>query len=161
MSLGPAQKPGHTTLSEINVTPLVDVMLVLLIIFMITAPMLQQGMDVNLPPEGTGNLDLTQERFIITLGKNERIYLNDRRIDLSIADLDSLGVGNCTEDQRGLHIADGGLSHFTPYFRLRPARSVEIGFKAQMLPLEGAPHIIQHTVDLILDQHGGDLDKRS
>ena len=83
MSLGPAQKPGHTTLSEINVTPLVDVMLVLLIIFMITAPMLQQGMDVNLPPEGTGNLDLTQERFIITLGKNERIYLNDRRIDLS------------------------------------------------------------------------------
>ena len=54
MSLGPTQKPGHTTLSEINVTPLVDVMLVLLIIFMVTAPMFQQGIDVNLPQEGGG-----------------------------------------------------------------------------------------------------------
>jgi biopolymer transport protein TolR len=83
MSLGPTQKPGHTTLSEINVTPLVDVMLVLLIIFMITAPMLQQGIDVNLPREVAGNIDPSQERLIITLGKNERIYLNDRRIDVS------------------------------------------------------------------------------
>ena len=82
MSLGPTQKPGHTTLSEINVTPLVDVMLVLLIIFMITAPMLQQGIDVNLPTEVAGNIDPTQERLIITLGKNDRIYLNDRRIDV-------------------------------------------------------------------------------
>jgi biopolymer transport protein TolR len=83
MSLGPTQKPGHTTLSEINVTPLVDVILVLLIIFMITAPMLQQGIDVNLPREVAGNIDPSQERLIITLGKNERIYLNDRRIDVS------------------------------------------------------------------------------
>ena len=83
MSLGPTQKPGHTTLSEINVTPLVDVMLVLLIIFMITAPMLQQGIDVNLPAEVAGNIDPTQERLIITLGKNDRIYLNDRRIDVA------------------------------------------------------------------------------
>ena len=83
MSLGPTQKPGHTTLSEINVTPLVDVMLVLLIIFMITAPMLQQGIDVNLPTEIAGNIDPTQERLIITLGKNDRIYLNDRRIGVA------------------------------------------------------------------------------
>ena len=51
---------------DINVTPLVDVMLVLLIIFMITAPMLQQGIDVNLPTEVAGNIDPTQERLIIT-----------------------------------------------------------------------------------------------
>jgi biopolymer transport protein TolR len=82
MSLGPIQKPGQTTLSEINVTPLVDVMLVLLIIFMVTAPMLQQGFDVNLPQEREGgNLDPSQERLVITLAKNERMYLNDRRID--------------------------------------------------------------------------------
>jgi biopolymer transport protein TolR len=81
MSLGPTQKPGQTTLSEINVTPLVDVMLVLLIIFMVTAPMLQQGIDVNLPQEAAGNLDPSQERLIITLAKDDRIFLNDRRID--------------------------------------------------------------------------------
>jgi biopolymer transport protein TolR len=82
MSLGPIQKPGQTTLSEINVTPLVDVMLVLLIIFMVTAPMLQQGFDVNLPQQQEGgSLDPSQERLVITLAKNERMYLNDRRID--------------------------------------------------------------------------------
>jgi biopolymer transport protein TolR len=81
MSLGPTHKPGQTTLSEINVTPLVDVMLVLLIIFMVTAPMMQQGVDVNLPQEGGGNLDPSRERLVITLAKNERIFLNDRRID--------------------------------------------------------------------------------
>jgi biopolymer transport protein TolR len=82
MSLGPTQKSGQSTLSEINVTPLVDVMLVLLIIFMITAPMLQQGIDVNLPQEAGGNLDPSRERFVITLANNERMYLNDRRIDI-------------------------------------------------------------------------------
>jgi len=82
MSLGPIQQPGQSTLSEINVTPLVDVMLVLLIIFMVTAPMLQQGFDVNLPQEQAGgNLDPNSERMVITLAKNERMYLNDRRID--------------------------------------------------------------------------------
>lgn len=81
MSLGPTQKPGQTRLSEINVTPLVDVMLVLLIIFMVTAPMLRQGIDVNLPQEAGGNLDPSRERLVITLAKNERIFLNDRRID--------------------------------------------------------------------------------
>jgi biopolymer transport protein TolR len=81
MSLGPAHKPGQTALAEINVTPLVDVMLVLLIIFMVTAPMLQQGMDVNLPQQAAGNLDPSQERLIITVAKDERVFLNDRRID--------------------------------------------------------------------------------
>ena len=83
MSLGPTHKPGHTTLSEINVTPLVDVMLVLLVIFMVTAPMLQQGIDVNLPQEAAGNVDPSHERLIITLAQNDRIYLNNQRIDLS------------------------------------------------------------------------------
>jgi biopolymer transport protein TolR len=82
MSLGPIQKSGQTSLSEINVTPLVDVMLVLLIIFMITAPMMQQGIDINLPQEVAGNMDPSQERLVITLAKNERMYLNERRIDL-------------------------------------------------------------------------------
>ena len=62
-------------LSEINVTPFVDVMLVLLIIFMVTAPLLQQGIDVNLP-QAKGK-DLTPaERVIITIKKDGKIYLD-------------------------------------------------------------------------------------
>jgi biopolymer transport protein TolR len=75
-------KKDHTTLSEINVTPLVDVFLVLLIIFMVTAPMLQQGVDVQLPKESATNIE-AQERDIVTVTKDKRIYLNKRRVTLS------------------------------------------------------------------------------
>jgi biopolymer transport protein TolR len=49
---------------------------------MVTAPMFQQGIDVNLPQEAASNLDPSRERLVVTLAKNERMYLNDRRIDL-------------------------------------------------------------------------------
>lgn len=66
----------RTTLAEINVTPLVDVMLVLLIIFMITAPMLKEGMDVNLPVAvGTPQPD-REEQLVLTITKQGAIYLN-------------------------------------------------------------------------------------
>lgn len=63
-------------LSEINVTPLVDVMLVLLIIFMVTAPLLQQGIDVNLP-EAKGKDLPPEERITIVIKKDGTIYMND------------------------------------------------------------------------------------
>jgi len=75
-------KKDSTTLSEINVTPLVDVFLVLLIIFMVTAPMLQQGVDVQLPKESTSNIE-AKESDVVTVTKDNKIYLNDRRITLS------------------------------------------------------------------------------
>jgi biopolymer transport protein TolR len=62
-------------LSEINVTPFVDVMLVLLIIFMVTAPLLQQGIDVNLP-QAKGKELTPAERVVITIKKDGKIYLN-------------------------------------------------------------------------------------
>lgn len=71
-----------TVLSEINVTPLVDVMLVLLIIFMVTAPLLQQGIDVNLPKAKGKDLP-TEERINIVIKKNGVIYLNDTQVSLS------------------------------------------------------------------------------
>lgn len=63
-------------LSEINIIPLVDVMLVLLIIFMITAPLLQQGIDVNLPQAKGRDLP-PEERVSIVIKKDRRIYINE------------------------------------------------------------------------------------
>ncbi len=68
-------------LSEINVTPFVDVMLVLLIIFMATAPLLQQGVDVNLP-QVTGQRLSPAERIVITIKKGGKIYLNKSAVTL-------------------------------------------------------------------------------
>ncbi len=62
--------------SEINVTPMVDVMLVLLIIFMITAPMMTQGVDVELPETTARPLRQEQTPIIISINKNGQIYLN-------------------------------------------------------------------------------------
>jgi TolR protein len=68
-------------LSEINVTPFVDVMLVLLIIFMVTAPLLQQGIDINLPQAKGEELSPT-ERTIITIKKDGKIYVDKRLTDI-------------------------------------------------------------------------------
>ncbi len=68
-------------LSEINVTPLVDVILVLLIIFMVTAPLLQQGIDVNLP-QAKGKEMSPTERIIITIKKDGKIYVDKTAVTL-------------------------------------------------------------------------------
>ena len=69
-------KAPRTTLSEINVTPLVDVMLVLLIIFMITAPMMQQGLEVQLPVAGGTTQPSLEKEIVLTVTKEGTIYLN-------------------------------------------------------------------------------------
>ena len=70
-------------LSEINVTPFVDVMLVLLVIFMVTAPMMQEGVDVNLPQAQGKSLPSKEKRMTISITSAKEIYLNDRKIELS------------------------------------------------------------------------------
>ncbi len=72
--------PAHRPLSEINVTPFVDVMLVLLIIFMVTAPMMQQGIDVDLPETSTQPLRVRDEPLILTVRKNGKYYLGRKEI---------------------------------------------------------------------------------
>jgi biopolymer transport protein TolR len=69
-------KQPRTALAEINVTPLVDVMLVLLIIFMITAPMLQQGLDVNLPVATGTTQPSREDQIVLTVTKDGKVYLN-------------------------------------------------------------------------------------
>ncbi len=69
-------------MSEINVTPLVDVMLVLLIIFMVTAPMLMQGVEVNLPQTTTKNIKTKEEPLMLTVNKEKEIFIEKHRITL-------------------------------------------------------------------------------
>lgn len=69
------------TFSEINVTNLVDVMFVLLVIFMLVAPLMKHGIDVDLPEVSTKGIDLKDE-LVITVDRNRRIYLDERRISL-------------------------------------------------------------------------------
>jgi len=70
--------------SEINVTPLVDVMLVLLIIFMVTAPMMTQGVDVDLPETTAKPLRQKEEPLLVTIKKDGQIYFNDIKLDQSL-----------------------------------------------------------------------------
>lgn len=70
-----------SNLSEINVTPLVDVMLVLLIIFMVTAPMMQSGIDVNLPAAET-RTNPSSEGLVLTVTKDRYIYMENQIINL-------------------------------------------------------------------------------
>ncbi|HYA01963.1 MAG TPA: protein TolR [Syntrophobacteria bacterium] len=67
-------------LSEINVTPFVDVMLVLLIIFMVTAPMMMQGVDVSLPRTSTQPIRTEEERLVVTVTAKQELYLNEYQI---------------------------------------------------------------------------------
>ncbi len=73
----------NKTMAEINVTPLVDVMLVLLIIFMVTAPMLSMGIDVNLPRVKSKSVDVTEEKLVLTVTEAKEIYLNKTKMQLS------------------------------------------------------------------------------
>src|SRR5262247_3266085 len=76
---------GHrigTTLAEINIIPLVDVTLVLLLIFMLTAPLMYRGIDVNLP-KTSGKPTAVEERMVLTLTKEQTVFLNDKPVALA------------------------------------------------------------------------------
>jgi biopolymer transport protein TolR len=66
---------GRQTLSEINVTPLVDVMLVLLIIFMVTAPLIQQGVEVNLPDARAKAVDAPEQKLVLSIKADRSLWL--------------------------------------------------------------------------------------
>lgn len=74
-------KSTQSTLSEINMVPFIDVVLVLLIIFMITAPILQSGIEVDVPKTHTIK-EINQERLVVTVDKAQRIYLGNEAINI-------------------------------------------------------------------------------
>jgi biopolymer transport protein ExbD/biopolymer transport protein TolR len=77
----------QTALAEINITPLVDVVLVLLLIFMLTAPVLQSGIEVAIPKTRSVST-LTEERMVVTIDKAQNVFLQDKQVN--IADLGTL-----------------------------------------------------------------------
>jgi len=71
----------RSSLAEINVTPLVDVVLVLLIIFMISAPVLQSGIEVSVPKTRTVK-EITQQRLVLTINRNQDVFLGDQLVNI-------------------------------------------------------------------------------
>jgi biopolymer transport protein TolR len=69
-------------MADINVTPLVDVVLVLLIIFMVTAPMLQMGIDVNLPRVKAKSIDVAEEKLVLTITPAREIFINKNKMPM-------------------------------------------------------------------------------
>ena len=92
---GPKSEGGM--LAEINVTPLVDVMLVLLIIFMVTAPMIQQGVDVDLPEAKATTMSADEGKLILTVTKDKRVYLG--KMEIPFADLETKLKANAKVQQ--------------------------------------------------------------
>jgi biopolymer transport protein ExbD/biopolymer transport protein TolR len=72
----------QTSLADINITPLVDVVLVLLIIFMVTAPVLQSGIEVAVPKTRTVK-EITEERMVITIDKSQRVFLGNDPVNIN------------------------------------------------------------------------------
>jgi biopolymer transport protein TolR len=76
---GDSSRRIGSTMAEINIIPLVDVVLVLLLIFMLTAPMMYRGIDVNLP-RASSRPTAVEERMVLTVTKDQALFLNDRRL---------------------------------------------------------------------------------
>jgi len=72
----------QTALAEINITPLVDVVLVLLLIFMLTAPVLQSGIDVAIPKTRTV-AQVTEERMVVTIDREQNVFLQDKPVNVN------------------------------------------------------------------------------
>jgi len=83
MGMNGGTSKSRVALSEINVTPLVDVMLVLLIMFMVTAPLMQQGIEVDLPKTSPSGVDLNDEPFVLVIEANGKIQAAKTQIELS------------------------------------------------------------------------------
>ena len=81
MAFTSASGQTRTSLAEINITPLVDVVLVLLVIFMITAPVLQSGIEVDVPKTRTVR-EITEQRIVLTVAKDGTIYMDDKPVNI-------------------------------------------------------------------------------
>jgi biopolymer transport protein TolR len=105
-----SQRRIGTSLAEINIIPLVDVVLVLLLIFMLTAPMMYRGIDVNLPKTAS-RPTVVEERMVLTVTRDHTLYLNERQVSLAWLDT-ALRDAFANRTDKTLYLkADAGLSY--------------------------------------------------
>ena len=104
--------------SEINVTPLVDVMLVLLIMFMVTTPLMQQGMNIDLPKTSPAGVEIKEEPFDINITSDKKIYIGKNPVALSNLKNKLSGIFANRRDKQ---------------VYLRADKSVDYGFVAEVL----------------------------
>src|SRR4051794_20012835 len=107
-----------TTLAEINVTPLVDVMLVLLIVFMVSAPLMQQGMQVDLPKANAGALSEVPDQLVLVLSKAHEVSINGN----------TLPAGGLQRRLAAVQAAKPDVQVF-----IQADRAVDYGFVAQVM----------------------------
>ena len=119
MAMGPVQRRGHgrkrVPMAEINVTPMVDVMLVLLIIFMVTAPLMVAGVPVNLPDSRAKSLDQPQKPVQISLAADGKTFIDEQE------------VAAATLPDRLAGIAAKGTGKDAPQIYLRADRTLDYG----------------------------------
>ena len=106
---GEGRRPG-STLAEINIVPLVDVVLVLLLIFMLTAPMMYRGIDVNLP-RASSRPTAVEERMVLTVTRDGGVFLNERRMTRSALEQALRDAFKSRRDKTLYLKADAGLAY--------------------------------------------------
>ena len=100
-------------MSEINVTPFVDVMLVLLIIFMITAPLMKTGIEIELPEVNTPNIPESDEPLIVSINKDNEIFLSEKKISNKKLKSKLLAIKNANPKVKVFIKADKVVSYQT------------------------------------------------
>ncbi|MDP3234572.1 MAG: ExbD/TolR family protein [Myxococcales bacterium] len=86
MGMSSGKGGGRTTMAEINVTPMVDVMLVLLIIFMVTAPLIQQGVKVNLPTTKAQAVEAADKKIVLSIDVTKKVFIGE--VEVPFAELE-------------------------------------------------------------------------
>ncbi len=119
--LGPGRRGRRAPMAEINVTPMVDVMLVLLIIFMVTAPLLATGVQVDLPDSKAAALEQEREPVSVTIESNGAVFVDDAPVPDSV-----LG-------ERLRQIAAGSREEGGPRIYLRADRALDYGRVMQVM----------------------------